>query len=190
MNGESQFGDESSNPLAGIAPPIQAKSVPAARADEPRVNNTNIGQVHRFSDQEVNTIFSNQIHITGYGPDFTMIGDVVAKGSLVLLPSVFLHWKPRTWQEVTSESLAILSFLHPVPDLVLFGTGLKYQAPSNSLHHFMKTFNIKYDIMATTNAMGTYNILNEEGRRVAAFIIPLTEQEHDTYKSRENAPLF
>eukprot|EP01133_Synstelium_polycarpum_P007710 gene7710-9029_t len=35
-----------------------------------------------------------------------------------------------------------------------------------------KKYSVNVEVMSTINALGTYNILSEEGRRVAAFLIP------------------
>ncbi len=40
-------------------------------------------------------------------------------GSIVALPSMTLLWSPKTWEDVTVDSLAFLSFIHPLPGLYL-----------------------------------------------------------------------
>ncbi|KAI1796083.1 hypothetical protein LXA43DRAFT_988267 [Ganoderma leucocontextum] len=45
-----------------------------------------------------------------------------------------------------------------------------------ALRQYLNKIGVQVDIMNTRNACSTYNLLAEEGRRVAAALLPLTPQ--------------
>jgi len=51
--------------------------------------------------------------ILGYDGGSFEVGDVTMKGSLLALPRSAYIWKPRTFEEITFESLAMVPLLKP-----------------------------------------------------------------------------
>lgn len=107
--------------------------------------------------------------ITGYGEDHILINGVRHVGSLIVLPDeVISGW---------AEDLSSLNAAHfdavvmRAPEIVLLGTGQRQHFPSPALYQGLLAARIGVEIMATSAACRTYNILAGEGRRVAAALL-------------------
>ncbi|CAO3587727.1 unnamed protein product [Absidia cylindrospora] len=71
------------------------------------------------------------------------------------------------------DSLCIFDLVSPKPELILFGTGATFAPlPAHVRKHFYD-MGVQVDIMNTKHAAATYNVLAEEGRRVAAALLPV-----------------
>lgn len=74
------------------------------------------------------------------------------------------------------DSLAFLRVLTPRPELVLLGSGHSIDfRPSPELESFFRELGIGVEVMATGNAIATYNILTDEGRTVLAALVKRAE---------------
>ena len=78
-------------------------------------------------------------------------------------------------EDITEESLALFTILDPKLDVLIIGHGLTKVArnpvdPRTILKMRKKGLNI--EVLTTENAISTYNFLVEEGRVVAAALIP------------------
>lgn len=108
-----------------------------------------------------------------------MINDVLVRQSVILLPQSFMLWNVRTFDEISIESLALFPLIYPKLEAVFIGGGEtlhKQLAPSIIQH--MRDQGIVVEVTNTVSAASTFNILNQEGRNVAAAI--LTCQPYDT----------
>lgn len=69
----------------------------------------------------------NQQHessqIQGYGTGVYVVNAKQLWNSILVLPQISFVWKPRTVEEITVESLAILSVFKPKLDFLVIGTG-------------------------------------------------------------------
>ncbi|KAJ7865679.1 DUF498-domain-containing protein [Mycena leptocephala] len=107
-------------------------------------------------------------------------GGIVLEDGL-LLPSacIFLEGKVFLWDvpgSVTQwgrEHLGVFEVVVPRPEILLLGTGTEMAHPPPSVRTFLAGLGIQVDVMSTRNACSTYNLLAEEGRRVAAALAPL-----------------
>lgn len=142
--------------------------------ENPQANVGMIGQLENDDDERT---FSRTIFY-GFGPNHVVMNGMAFQGSVLATPTMTYLWKPPTWEHVEAESVAILNFLFPQPDLILFGCGATAKPLDPSLHHYLRTLNIPYELMSTYNAMGTFNLMNEEYRKVAAFVITYDHKEH------------
>ncbi|KAG7367644.1 DUF498/DUF598 domain containing protein [Nitzschia inconspicua] len=116
-------------------------------------------------------------------------GIVHCTGSILVFPGACYLWHVRTPNDLTVESLAPALLYRPALEYLFVGSsqpippsvvqairvGLNDQASkmrNGTANH------IVVEPMDLTNAMGTFNILNGEDRRVgAALILPLTQEE-------------
>lgn len=89
-------------------------------------------------------------------------------------------WSPSTFEEITVESLAFLRVMTPRPELVLLGTGnlIPGRIP-DSIVAFMRELRIGVELMPSRSAIGTYNMLTNEGRTVMAALLHLVEEKTD-----------
>lgn len=112
----------------------------------------------------------SKYRIQSYHPNVALIINRVAYSHSVLISSQHLSkWPPTKFEEITEESLEeVLKLKMPV---VLIGTGEKLQFPKQSLLiPFMKA-GVGFEIMNTSAACRTFEVLASEGRGVAAALI-------------------
>ncbi|KAF8958511.1 NADH dehydrogenase 1 alpha subcomplex assembly factor 3 [Flammula alnicola] len=82
--------------------------------------------------------------------------------------------KEERWRGWGEERFQLLEVVAPRPEILLLGTGATLVQPPLFLREYLSTLGIQLDVMDTRNACSTYNLLAEEGRRVAAALLPLT----------------
>ncbi|KAF5322840.1 hypothetical protein D9619_000236 [Psilocybe cf. subviscida] len=78
------------------------------------------------------------------------------------------------WREWNKEHFEILETVAPRPEMLILGTGRTIVQPPPFLKDYLISLGIQLDVMDTRNACSTYNLLAEEGRRVAAALLPIT----------------
>ncbi|KIJ69856.1 hypothetical protein HYDPIDRAFT_23022 [Hydnomerulius pinastri MD-312] len=113
----------------------------------------------------------------------TLADGLVLKGAVVFLEGkVFLWDVPQPskgvggvsgWEGWGKEQWGLFEIVVPKPEILIFGTGLRMELVPNSIRAYMKELGIQMDVMDTKNACSTYNLLAEEGRRVAAALLPM-----------------
>eukprot|EP00898_Chlorokybus_atmophyticus_P009079 jgi/Chlat1/9172/Chrsp97S08454 len=123
-----------------------------------------------FTDEDVLSGVGLQLtRIAAYDTDGFVVNDVSCKGSVLCLRDVFLLWRGvHTPADITPEKLAILDLLA----VVGMGRKLVPNPLSTEVRAFLKERGIAVELMDTANASATFNILNQEGRRVAALMLP------------------
>ena len=62
-----------------------------------------------------------------------VVDGVELRGSLLLLPTAALLWKPSRLGDVTAASLSALLLLKQRPDLLLLGCGMRGEQPPPAL---------------------------------------------------------
>ncbi|KAJ7068820.1 DUF498-domain-containing protein [Mycena amicta] len=96
-------------------------------------------------------------------------------GATILLDGkVFLWDVPESVAQWRREHLALFEVVVPRPEILILGTGEELTHPPPSFRALLTDLGIQVDVMSTRNACSTYNLLAEEGRRVAAALAPLT----------------
>ncbi|MDR9433078.1 MAG: Mth938-like domain-containing protein [Spiribacter sp.] len=108
--------------------------------------------------------------IIGYSDRNIQINEGRYERSLLLMPDVLQSdWGPASLAELASEHLAPIRALEP--EIVLLGTGVVQQFPQRPLMLELIQAGIGLEVMDTSSACRTYNLLMAEGRRVLAALI-------------------
>ncbi|EJU06604.1 DUF498-domain-containing protein [Dacryopinax primogenitus] len=104
---------------------------------------------------------------------------LVLRGPAILLNGRAFLWDPPpaggSWKGWGKETWGLLEVVVPRPEILLFGTGRSLILPPPSVRTYLNEMGIQVDFMDTRNACSTYNLLLEEGRRVAAALLPLNK---------------
>ncbi|KAJ7102650.1 NADH dehydrogenase 1 alpha subcomplex assembly factor 3 [Mycena crocata] len=106
-------------------------------------------------------------------------GILLEDGLLLPAACIFLDGKVFLWdvpESVTQwgrEHLAMFEVAVPKPEILILGTGVEMAHPPPSFRSYLTGLGIQVDVMSTRNACSTYNLLSEEGRRVAAALAPI-----------------
>lgn len=108
--------------------------------------------------------------IRGYGPGQLRIGESVHATSLIVSATVVIApWRPASALDLATADLEPLLGL--APEVVLLGTGARQQFPAAQVLRLLYEQRIGVEVMDTSAACRTYNVLVSEGRNVAAALI-------------------
>ena len=108
--------------------------------------------------------------IKAYQPGQIQVNDMILTASLIISAhELQQNWPPQHIDELTREHL--LPILQLKPAILLIGTGAALQFPEVEIYGELLNHGIGVEIMNTSAACRTYNILTAEGRNVAAALI-------------------
>jgi uncharacterized protein len=111
-----------------------------------------------------------QFFITGHGGGWLAINGQRYQRSLLLLPDrIDTDWGPSRIEDLTAEHLANLAAL--AGHVVLLGTGARQHFPPAAILRPLLAAQIGVEIMTTSAACRTYNVLVADDRAVAAALI-------------------
>ena len=111
-------------------------------------------------------------------------GIVHCTGSILVLPSACFLWNVRQPEDLTVDSLAPILLYRPKLEYLFLGSNLPiHHDRIESIRHELRRNNpnLVVESLDLSNAMGTFNVLNGEDRRVAAGFI--LSQDDDDVKS-------
>lgn len=111
--------------------------------------------------------------IRGFGDTSFMINDVLVRQSVLCLPHSFLLWENvRSFEDITIESLSLFTIFYPTIEVLFIGCGENMPRQLNpEISKYFRSKGIILEISNTVNAASTFNVLNSEGRNVAAALI-------------------
>lgn len=107
---------------------------------------------------------------TGYGEGYVDInGTRHTENVLVRAGEVRPRWTTARFDELTPGDFALLADL--APEILILGTGRRQRFPHPSLLTALHAARIGLEVMDTSAACRTYNILVAEGRHVACALL-------------------
>lgn len=115
---------------------------------------------------------AEKVRINGYDENKFYANGVEVEGAIICLSRLTLKWTPKSFEEITPESLALFELLRPAPEILILGCGKRMGRVSQEVRDYLRSNGIKLEAIGTANATSTFNILNEEGRIVAAAMLP------------------
>ncbi len=108
--------------------------------------------------------------VRAYRPGFIQINATTYTKSVIISPhQLITDWPPQAITMLSAEHLHLILTLKPT--LLLIGTGAKLQFPAIETYGELLNHGIGVEIMDTSAASRTYNILTAEDRNVAAALI-------------------
>jgi uncharacterized protein len=127
-----------------------------------------VGNNNRNADSRGGT---NENEDNGDLPGMSKI--IHMNGSILAFPTVCFLWNVAHPRQVTLDSLALVRLYAPAIQYLFIGCDapLPSDAISNIKKEMKAKNNIVVECMDVMNAMGTFNILNGEDRRVACAIV-------------------
>jgi uncharacterized protein len=115
--------------------------------------------------------FPRPAPIESYGKGGFRFAGMSHRGSLLFLPSGIWAWPVTEAAGITAETLAPVIAEADAIGILLIGTGrMRWSLPVELMQLFA-AHGISAETSQTGQAANTYNILLEEGRRVAAALI-------------------
>ncbi|KAF9438271.1 hypothetical protein BGZ76_008912 [Entomortierella beljakovae] len=76
-------------------------------------------------------------------------------------------------ENTAMEIFKVFEVMNPRPEILIIGTGKTFGPLSPAVRSVIRGLGLQVDMMSTANAAATYNMLAEEGREVAAALLPL-----------------
>ena len=108
--------------------------------------------------------------VTAYGPGFIEINKVRHSSAVLLTPERAEPWAIASFEALAERDFERLLALQP--EVALFGTGSRQRFPHPRVTRALAEARIGLEVMTTSAACRTYNILMAEGRKVAAALLP------------------
>ena len=106
---------------------------------------------------------------TGYGPGYLSVNGSRHETSLIVLADRLLNWRVHSFEALDETDFCELAKL-PV-EILLLGTGTALHFPHPRLTQPLRHAGIGLEVMDTSAACRTYNILLGEDRRVGAALL-------------------
>ena len=108
--------------------------------------------------------------VRGYGPGRLQVNERTHTASVILTATSLIEpWRPTSASEITPADLEPLLGL--APEVVLLGTGARQHFPDPQALRILYEQRIGVEVMDTSAACRTFNVLVAEGRAVAAALI-------------------
>jgi uncharacterized protein len=108
--------------------------------------------------------------IRGYAPGQITVNDEVIDTSVIVTPErIMRDWLPHSFGDLERRHIARLEELQP--EIIVLGTGLRLRFPNAEFTAGFLSRGIGVEIMDTSAACRTYNILLSENRRVVAALL-------------------
>ncbi|MBV8784440.1 MAG: hypothetical protein JOZ67_09655 [Gammaproteobacteria bacterium] len=105
--------------------------------------------------------------IRSYSAAEIRIGEQVVRRSCIVAPQqLILDWEPGEFAALRAQHLEPVLALGP--ELVLLGTGMTQRFASAEVRAWVQARGVGLEAMQLGAACRTYNVLAQEGRRVAA----------------------
>ncbi|KAK2405974.1 NADH dehydrogenase ubiquinone 1 alpha subcomplex assembly factor protein (DUF498/DUF598) [Trifolium repens] len=120
----------------------------------------------------IDNVPEDQLRFQGFNDTGFTVNGVEYEGSLLCVGNLIMSWKPKKFSEITSDSLSLFQIVRPIPEILIVGCGRNIQHVDPELRRFIRSTGMKLEAVDSRNAASTYNILNEEGRIVAAALLP------------------
>ncbi len=107
---------------------------------------------------------------TGYGAGYVMVNKEPYRHSLVVAPQRIIEdWRVASFDELEARHFEFLQSLGM--EILLLGTGATLRFPLPALTRCLAAAGVGLEVMDTSAACRTYNILVAESRNVAAAVI-------------------
>jgi uncharacterized protein len=108
--------------------------------------------------------------VRGYAPGQLRIGERTHTASLIVTATALIErWRPSAAQDIAPADLEPVLGLSP--EVVLLGTGTRQHFPDPQVLRILYEQRIGVEVMDTSAACRTFNVLVAEGRSVAAALI-------------------
>ena len=107
---------------------------------------------------------------TGYGEGYVSVNAVRYTNNLIVLPDqLILDWTEASFDALGLADFELLATLDT--EIILFGTGKQLRFPRPELMRPLITVQKGLEVMDIHAACRTYNVLINEGRKVAAALV-------------------
>lgn len=119
----------------------------------------------------VQPCYPEKVELDAYGNGGFRFADMSHVGSLLILPSGVYAWPFSTFDDVDVAAFQLLFEEAEQTEFLIFGTGERQCFPGSEITKAFIEAKIGLEVMDTGAAARTYNVLQAEGRAVAAALL-------------------
>eukprot|EP01138_Halocafeteria_seosinensis_P015258 gb/GECG01015573.1/.p1 GENE.gb/GECG01015573.1/~~gb/GECG01015573.1/.p1 ORF type:complete len:185 (+),score=13.02 gb/GECG01015573.1/:1-555(+) len=135
-----------------------------------------------LTEQDVSpTIGENDTVIHGMDDFGYQVNGIYMRGSVLCFPNFTLLWDVGKVTEITPQNLSPILIVRPRIEMLLIGTGEEMKEVNPILFGHFARNGVAVEHMASKHAISTFNVLNQEGRGVAAALLCRTELPRDEW---------
>ena len=109
--------------------------------------------------------------IRSYSDGKLLIADAEYTSNMIVTSQACRRWSLTSFETLCSDDFAPVFEFGFRPELVLLGTGAKWQFPTAEQTRLLVEAQIGLEVMDTAAACRTYNILADDGRQVVACLL-------------------
>lgn len=112
------------------------------------------------------------------------VNGVHMRGSILVFRKFTLLWNVQNPVNIAPSNAAIVHMIEPRVDILVIGTGERQLEINPSLYGYFSRKGISVEARSTAHAIALFNLLNQEGRRVAAGLVsrePLSQADTCAY---------
>lgn len=119
-------------------------------------------------------IDTRKYFIKSYGPGWINVNEQEIHRSVIVAPDrLVTDWPPQTFADL--EEMHFAAILELEPEIVLLGTGDRQRFPRPKLIQALLAHGAGVEVMDTSAACRTYNIIMMEDRRVVAALLMMAD---------------
>ncbi|HEB57289.1 MAG TPA: hypothetical protein ENI98_13515 [Gammaproteobacteria bacterium] len=129
-------------------------------------------RIHGYDAQRINLLIPPELQLDvtlGLYPDPETGLSPLSSSFIITRGQLITDWPVSRFEDLTAASMEPLCQLEP--ELIILGTGAKLRFPDAEITRPVHEAGIGLEVMDTTAACRTFNVLSAEGRQVAAAII-------------------
>jgi len=141
--------------------------------DNPNIDHINFQSKARANTMELNleTIHTN--YIKSFEPGKILVGNHTYTQNILITSDTVSPWRISDLQTLDTDSQALDALLQYQSEVVILGTGQEHIFPKAKFIYAFHQRGIGIEVMPTSAACRTFNLLAADKRRVlAALIIP------------------
>ncbi|KAL9652972.1 hypothetical protein ABK040_015487 [Willaertia magna] len=128
--------------------------------------------------------------ISGYAQRSFFVGNTRIFGSAFFTKTQAFIWDVSHPDDITIESLSFAEYLNPTPTVLIVGTGQGLTKLSPEIHQHFRDVGIVIEEMNSVAAIGTFNVLVQEGRDVCCACISLEPVEVKNLTPEKTPQIF
>eukprot|EP00884_Botryococcus_braunii_P000782 jgi/Botrbrau1/10704/Bobra.357_1s0007.1 len=128
----------------------------------------------RSSEDDYNVIEAEPelVRIDSYNEDGFVVNGTSVEGPILCTRNFWTHWAVPNFEALSQDSLAMVDLIKPIPDMVVIGCGGRMRMLPPDLRAWLSSRGIGLEAIDTANAVGLFNVLNQEGRIVVGGLLP------------------
>lgn len=145
------------------------------------IRNTNQGGAYEGDGKTTVNILNN--HVTNElitvdtysNSGFRINSGIFFLGPIAIFPRTVFQWDVNSFHDISEESLSLFWLVEPKVDILVLGIGDRGLEIDPKVRLFLTKMGITCEALPTSEAIATFNFLNNDNRNVAGALIPPTQ---------------